>query len=185
MLAATRLPVTAYYDSTTDGGNSALDGRLLSVTDAFKNTTSYAYILSTTSTINGVSVPNTGVTTITYPQDPADGNGAVGTATMIYDAYGMLLSSTDPLGNTTTNVYDANHNLISVTDPLGHVNTYAYDQNGNKISSTYPATAASHNTTSSTAYNQYSEPSSTTDELGNVRLFNYDANTTRKASQIP
>jgi RHS repeat-associated protein len=162
------LPVTAYYDSTTDGGNSSLDGRLLSVTDSSNNTTSYAYILSTTSTINGVSVPNTGVTTITYPD--------TGTATMIYDSYGMLLSSTDPLGNTTTNVYDANHNLISTTDPLGHTTTSTYDTNGNKTSSTYPATPTSHNTTSTTQYNQYSEPTSTTDELGNVRAFNYDAN---------
>jgi YD repeat-containing protein len=72
------LPVTAYYDSTNDGGNSSLDGRLKSVTDSSSNTTSYAYTLSTTSTINGQSVPNTGVTTITYP----DNN----TATMIYDS---------------------------------------------------------------------------------------------------
>jgi RHS repeat-associated protein len=167
------LPVTAYYDSANDGGNSALDGRLLSVTDSFNNTTSYAYNLSTTSIINGVSVPNTGVTTITYPPDA---NGNVGTATMVYDAYGMLLSSTDPLNHTTTNIYDTNHKLISTTDPLGHTTTSTYDSNGNKTSSTYPATATSKNTTSTTVYNQYSEPTSTTDELGNVRTFNYDAN---------
>ncbi len=174
------LPVTAYYDSTTDGGNSALDGRLLSVTDAFNNTTSYAYNLSTTSTINGVSVPNTGVTTITYPQDSADGNGAVATSIMVYDSFGDLLTSTDPNGNTTTNAYDANHNLISVTDPLGNTSTYTYDANGNKTSSSYPATPTAANptpnTTSTTVYNQYSEPISTTDELGNTRTFNYDAN---------
>jgi RHS repeat-associated protein len=88
----------------------------------------------------------------------------------------MLLSSTDPLNNTTTNVYDVNHNLISTTDPLGHTTTSTYDNNGNKTSSTYPATATSKNTTSYTVYNQYSEPTQTTDELGNVRVFNYDAN---------
>jgi len=88
----------------------------------------------------------------------------------------MLLSSTDPLGNTTTNVYDSNHNLISVTDPLGNVNTYTYDANGNKTSSIYPATPTNSNITSTTQYNQYSEPTSTIDELGNVRVFNYDAN---------
>ncbi|MGA2891206.1 MAG: DUF6531 domain-containing protein, partial [Terracidiphilus sp.] len=167
------LPVTAYYDSTNDGGNSSLDGRLLSVTDSFKNTTSYAYNLSTTSTINGVTVPNTGVTSITYP---ADANGNVGTATMIYDSYGDLLQSTDPNNFSTYNTYDANHNLISVTDPLGNTSTYTYDSNGNKISSTYPATSTSKNTTSTTVYNQYSEPTSTTDKIGNVRTFNYDAN---------
>ena len=162
------LPVTAYYDSSTDGGNSSLDGRLLSVTDSSNNTTSYAYILSTTSTINGVSVPNTGVTTISYPDS--------GTAAMIYDSYGMLLSSQDPNGNTTINAYDANHNLISTTDPLGHTTASTYDANGNKTSTTYPSTGAGHNTTSYTYYNQYSEPVSKTDELGNVRTFNYDAN---------
>jgi RHS repeat-associated protein len=156
------LPVTSYYASgEVDANGNPLTGRLQSVQDAVGDTTNYAYDLTTNTT------------TITYPQD-ASGNR--GTATTVYDAYGMLLSSTDPLGNTTTNVYDGNHNLISATDPLGHVNTYAYDQNGNKISSTYPATVPSTNTTSTSVYNQFSEPTSTTDELGNVRLFNYDAN---------
>jgi RHS repeat-associated protein len=156
------LPVTTYYSATdTDPNGLPLNGRLQSVSDALGETTSYAYNLATNTT------------TITYPPD-AGGN--VSTATLVYDAYGMLLSSTDPLNNTTTNVYDINHNLISVTDPLGHTTTYTYDQNGNKTSVTYPATATSKNTTSSTLYNQYREPTSTTDELGNVRTFNYDAN---------
>jgi RHS repeat-associated protein len=167
------LPLTAYFNSVNDGGNSALDGRLESVSDALGETTSYSYTLSTTSTINGVSVPNTGVTTITYP---ADGSGNVGTATMIYDSFGDLLQSEDPNKLTTVNVYDANHNPILVTDPLNHVTSYTYDSNGNKTSSSYQATPTSHNTTSSTYYNQYSEPTSTVDELGNARFFNYDAN---------
>jgi RHS repeat-associated protein len=99
---------------------------------------------------------------------------------MVYDSYGMLLSSTDPLKHTTTNVYDSNHNLISVTvprdDSTAYTTTYTYDANGNKTSTTYPSTGAGHNTTSYTYYNQYSEPTSTIDELGNVRNFNYDAN---------
>ena len=151
------LPTSSYFTSAdTDPSGLPLNGRLKSVTDAFNNTTSYAYNLATNTT------------TITYPDQ--------GTATMVYDSYGMLLSSTDPLNHTTTNVYDANHNLISTTDPLGHTTTETYDASGNKTSSTYPATPTSHNTTSTTQYNQYSEPTSTTDELGNVRAFNYDAN---------
>ena len=145
------LPVAQYYP----------DGRLQSVSDALGETTSYAYNLATNTT------------TITYPPDA---NQNVGTATMVYDSYGDLLTSADPLGNTITNVYDANHNLTSTTDPLGHTSNYTYDSNGNKVTSTYPATATSKNTTSYTAYNQYSEPTSTTDELGNVRTFNYDTN---------
>jgi RHS repeat-associated protein len=150
------LPIDAYYDSTTDGGNSTLDGRLMSMTDAFNNTTSYAYNLQANTT------------TLTYPDN--------GNATMVYDAYGMLLSSTNPFGNVTTNIYDANHKQISTTDPLGHTTTSTYDSNGNKTSSTYPATPTSKNTTSTMFFNQYGEPTSKTDELGNVRLYNYDAN---------
>jgi RHS repeat-associated protein len=156
------LPTSTYYTAAdTDPNGLPLNGRLASVQDALGETTSYAYNLATDTT------------TVTYP---ADANGNVGTATMVYDSYGMLLSSTDPLGLTTANAYDVNHNLISVTDPLGNVSTYTYDSNGNKTSSTYPATPSSTNTTSTTQFNQYSEPTSTIDELGNVRVFNYDAN---------
>jgi RHS repeat-associated protein len=177
-------PYNHYYQGGTDGRCNPLptstydaNGRLQTVTVSPGNgaanfTTSYAYTLSTTSTINGASVPNTGVTTITYP----DNN----TATLIYDSYGDLLQSTDPNNLTTINAYDANHNLISVTVPrdgsTSYTTTYTYDANGNKTSTTYPSTGADHNTTSTTVYNQYSEPVSTTDELGNVRTFNYDAN---------
>jgi RHS repeat-associated protein len=159
------LPTSTYYTAAdTDPNGLPLNGRLASVQDALGETTSYAYNLTTNTT------------TVTYP---ANAGGNAGTATMVYDSYdsyGMLLSSTDPLGLTTANAYDVNHNLISVADPLGNVSTYTYDSNGNKTSSTYPATPSSTNTTSTTQYNQYSEPTSTIDELGNVRLFNYDSN---------
>jgi RHS repeat-associated protein len=145
------LPTSTYYPA---GDASA--GRLQSVTDAAGKTTSYAYDLATNTT------------TATNPDN--------GIQTLVYDSYGDLLSSTDPLGHTTDNVYDESHNLTSVTDPLGHKTSYTYDANGNKTSITYPSTGDGHNTTSRTAYNQYSEPISTTDELGNVRTFNYDAN---------
>jgi RHS repeat-associated protein len=160
------LPVTDYFSpSDTDINGLPLNGRLKSVTvspdPSTTYTTSYAYNL----------VTNT--TTITYPPD-AGGN--TGTATMVYDTLGDLLSSTDPLGHTITNTYDANLNLRTTTDPHGNATSYTYDSNGNKTSTTYPATATSTNTTSTTAYNQYSEPTSTTDELGNTRNFNYDVN---------
>ncbi len=169
------LPSTTYYDSSNDGGNSTLDGRLASVTDAAGNTTSYSYVLSATSTINGAQIPNTGITTVTYPKDA---NGNAGTATMIYDSQGDLLQSTDPLGHTTINTYDANRNLLSTTDPLGHTTSYTYDVDGNKTSTTYPnpQLPGITNTTSTTSYNQFSEPVSTTDEDGNIRNFVYDAN---------
>jgi len=156
------LPTTAYYGPTdTDPNGLPLNGRLKSVQDALGKTTSYAYNLTTNAT------------TITYAPDA---NGNTGTTTKVYDSYGMLLSSTDPLGLTATNVYDSNHNLTSVTDPLGHTNSYTYDINGNRTSSTYPQVTVGVNTTSTAGYNQYSAPISATDELGNVRTFNYDVN---------
>jgi RHS repeat-associated protein len=158
---------THLYTGGTDPRGNALpsttydsSGRLQTVTDALSQTTSYAYNVA----------GNT--TTTTYPPDA---NGNTGTATMVYDSYGMLLTSTDPLGNTTTNTYDANHNLLSVTDPLGHTTSYTYDSSGNKTSKTYPKTATSVNTMSMTVYNPSSEPTQTTDELGNARNFTYDA----------
>jgi RHS repeat-associated protein len=156
------LPTTNYFGSSDyDPNGLPLNGRVKSTTDALGETTSYAYNL---------------VTNATSVKYPPDANGNKGTAVMTYDNYGMLLTSTDPLGLTTSNAYDANHNLISVTDPMGFVSSYAYDFNGNKKSSTYPNVTQGVNTTSYTTYNQYSEPTSTTDELGNVRIFNYDAN---------
>jgi RHS repeat-associated protein len=149
------IPTSAYDTS----------GRLSSVTDALGETTSYAYSTN--------SQNNTSTTTITYPPDA---NGNIGTAQMVYDSYGMLLSSTDPLGNTTTNTYDTNHNLLSTTDPLGHTTSYTYDSSGNQTSITYPQTPGSVNTTVSTAYNQYAEPTQRTDQLGNVQNVTYDAN---------
>jgi RHS repeat-associated protein len=155
------LPATQYYASgETDQAGNSVSGKLQSVTDAAGEITSYVYNLSTNTTV------------VTYPPDA---NHNSGTATMVYDSNGDVLSSTDPLGLTTTNSYNANFNLLSTTDPLGHSTSYTYDPNGNKTAQTYPATGTSTNTTSTTYYNQYSEPTATTDELGNVRTFNYDA----------
>ena len=96
---------THLYTGGTDPRRYALpstryypDGKLQDVTDAKGQKTSYAYTLATN-------------TTITYPDQ--------GTATLTYDGYGSLLSSTDPLVHTTTNVYNSDHTVKSVTDPLG------------------------------------------------------------------
>jgi RHS repeat-associated protein len=173
-------PITYTYDLShrltggTDANDHALpsriydtSGRLQSVTDALGNTTSYSY---TAATVNGVF---TSSTTITLPPDA---NGTSGTVTNVFDSFGSLLSSTDPLGHTTTNAYDANHNLISATDALGRTITYTYDSRGNRTSVTLPRAASSVNTTVTTTYNQFSQPATLTDQLGNVRTVSYDAN---------
>ena len=66
----------------------------------------------------------------------------------------MLLSSTDPNGNTTTNVYDANHNLTSTTDPLGHTTSYTVTD-GSPASKTHARTATSVKTTSLMVYDEH------------------------------
>jgi RHS repeat-associated protein len=156
------LPITTYYGLTdVDTNGLSLNGRVQSGTDALGQTRTYTYDLVKNSM------------TVIFPPD---GSGNVGSETSVDDNYGMMLSYTNPLGNTSVYAYDANHNRISETDPLGHTTTYTYDSNGNTTSITYPATATSKNTTSYTTYNQYSEATSFTDELGNVRTYNYDGN---------
>lgn len=157
------LPTTTYFGAgDTDSHGHPLSGKLESVTDALGETTSYAYDLTSNTT------------TVTYPPD---GGGNVGTATMVYDTMGDLLSSTDPLGHKTTNTYDGSQNLLSTTDPLNHITCYTYDSNGNRTSVSLPQTGPGcSSVVSITSYNQFSEPTQTVDELGNVRTFNYDVN---------
>jgi len=161
---------SATYDSS---------GRLQTVIRHPDSATTYqtSYNYDTTDQVP-VNYPD-GTTAMGYTTtttNPADANGNVGRVTQVYDSYGELISSTDPLNHTTLNEYDANHNLIFVTDPLGHTNTYTYNSNGLKTSASYPKTPTSVNTTSYTAYNLYSQPTQTTDQLGNVRNFTYDSN---------
>jgi YD repeat-containing protein len=120
------LPETTYYASTdTDAHGNSLGGRLESVKDAVGVTTTYTYDVTANTT------------TLTYPPD---GSGNVGTATMVYDNMGDLLSSTDPLGHTNTNTYDANQSLLSRTDQLNDITCYADDSNGNRTAVTLPQT---------------------------------------------
>src|SRR5206468_10178986 len=99
------LPAETYYP----------DGKLKTVLNALGQTTSYAYDL------------NARATTVTYPPD-AGGNA--GTARIVYDSFGMLVSSADPLNHTTNYVYNPDHTLKSVTDAMGRTTSYTYDANG-------------------------------------------------------
>jgi RHS repeat-associated protein len=178
-------PTHLYTGGTDERGNPMAtatydaSGRLQSAVFHADPATSYqtSYSYETTNPVT-VSYPDgttaTGFTTTTT--NPADANGNVGAITRIYDSYGDLISSTDPLNHTTLNEYDAYHNLVSVTDPLGHTATSTYDSNGHQTSVTYPKTATSVNTTRYTVYNQYGLPTQVTDELGNVHTITFDSN---------
>jgi len=143
-----------YFDSTNDGGNGALDGRLFSITDTMQQTTSFSYTLSSNTT------------TTTFP----DG----GVQTRTDDSFGKPLSITDPLGRTTTYRYDSNENLISMTDAMQPPATtnYTYDANGFQTSVQLQGLPADSKT-----YNQFGGITSQTDAAGtNTTTTTYDAN---------
>jgi YD repeat-containing protein len=72
--------------------------------------------------------------------------------------------------------------LTSTLDLTNYYTCYTYDGNGNRTSTSQPLFQSDpqnptcSSVTSTTQYNQYSEPTQTTDELGNTRTFNYDSN---------
>jgi RHS repeat-associated protein len=158
------------FPTTTYDTSGRLQSVALKPDGTTTYTTSYAYNTTTPVTVTypDNTTANGFTTTVTYPDST--------TSVMVYDAYGKLISSTDALNHTTRNKYDTNHNLISVTDPLGRTTTYGYDASGRRTSVTYPSTPTSTNTTSTTQYNAYGEPTQTVDENSNARSFTYDAN---------
>ncbi|MGH9719475.1 MAG: hypothetical protein ACRD8O_04635, partial [Bryobacteraceae bacterium] len=116
----TAVPVTYTYSTGhyltggTDARNNPLpsttyyaDGRVQSANDGVGNTTQYSYNVATRTT------------TVTNPD--------LGVETLVYDAYGMLLTKTDGLNRTTTYTYDTNHNTLTETNPLNQTTTYTYN----------------------------------------------------------
>jgi RHS repeat-associated protein len=126
------------------------NGRLQSVTDAMGKTTSYAYDLATNTT------------TTTHPDN-------TGSTVQRFDANGLLLSETDPLGRTKSNTYDANRNKRTETDALGKTTSYTYDAGGHLKSVTDPL-----NRTLTYTNNANGLPVTVTDELNKTRTLKYD-----------
>lgn len=145
-----------------------------------------------------------------HPNDVAGGNGSLNTPTNIgrvlsngttqltqntYDAYGHLLTHTDPSGLTTTYTYASNgidvlsiqrtgtgysatesftyngqHNVLSHADETGATTSYTYNAAGQPLTVT---DALGH--TTSYAYNAQGYKSSMTDANGHVTSYTYDA----------
>lgn len=192
-------------------------GRLTSVTDLAGGTTTYTYdaggnlativdqnnhtVVSSTYDTEGRVVSQTDARNHTGTFSYVD-NGD-GTQTTSYtdarnhdwvDVYAgnVLLSSTDPLGNTTSYSYDADYNVAAVTDPRGNTTSMTYDTDGNLVSRTAPAplsyqeswtynaagqvlthTNARGKTTSNT-YDTAGNLTSVTDPASGVTSFAYD-----------
>ncbi len=115
-----------------------------------------------------------------------------GTVVSTYDAFGQLLSVTDPLTHITRYGYDpTTRNLLTRTDPNSQVTTYGYDPTnqyvasvrdplGNITSFTYnsvggPTGITDPATNSATiSYNPQSMPASIGDSLGTFRGYAWD-----------
>ncbi len=155
--------LTNTYDSST--------GRITSQENALGHTTSFAWD------------PTTQTATTTDP------NGAVHT-----DVYSgnVLISQTDPVGNTASYTYDANLDVASQTDARGNVTNYTYDSSGNLTETSIPAlsytetrTYDSHHDllsitdargkTTTDTYNSYGQPLTITDPDGGVTTYTYNS----------
>lgn len=114
--------------------------RVVAVTDAQGNTTSYEY--DGEGRLTKETLPSGRETTWTYDAagrlaSATDGLG--NTSHYDYDPAGRLTSITLPRGGQYTYSYDAVGRLQTETDPLGEVTSYGYDAVGRLTSTTYPS----------------------------------------------
>ncbi len=180
---------TAYaYDSTNQ--------YLVSVTGYNGQTTSYGYNTSVTSpsfnALTTISFPSGTHQYFTYDSEGRlsgtsnDGvaqpqtfgyalgevsvtDGTGDKSSLYYTELGLVVKSTDALGNVTINNYDANFNLVKVTNAVGESESYTYNAAGEVTSST--------DFLGNTTYFAYSGPfndlTSMTDAKGNTTTYAY------------
>lgn len=118
-------------------GDPAHPGDLTTSIDPLGGTTTVSY--DAVGSPSRITDPEGGVTALTndvigrvVKSVPPRGNaiGATPAAfetTYTYNALGLPLTVTDPLGNVTSRVYDANQNLVSVVDGNNTETEYTYD----------------------------------------------------------
>jgi RHS repeat-associated protein len=87
----------------------------------------------------------------------------------LYDPFGRVTTTTDPLSHQTIRLYDADGNLHSEQDANGHTTTYAYDTD-NELTQTQRA----DNTVTSTDYWPDGTVKSQTDAANHVTTYTYD-----------
>jgi RHS repeat-associated protein len=116
-------------EGTTSYGYDA-DGQLTSVVLPGGRTIQYVYDAAG----NRVSVTDIGVTT-NYTTNNLNQYTAVGTAQLLYDADGNLISQVDG-SNSSTYTYDEENRLVSAVTPQGTW-AYQYDPLGNRVATTH------------------------------------------------
>ncbi|MFM0045469.1 RHS repeat-associated core domain-containing protein [Paraburkholderia sediminicola] len=127
---------------TNDG-----QGRPLTVTDALKGVTKYAW---TGPDLTGVTDALNRTTQFTT------------------DAAGRVTAVQDPLGNKTARTLDALNRTTDITDALGGVTRFTWDRNGHLLSQADPK-----GVTTRYAYNTIGRPVSKTDTLGRSETYTW------------
>jgi RHS repeat-associated protein len=188
LTGVTRLPAT--LNVTTTMTYDPVYNQLATTTDPLLHTTTYGYDAqgklesitdhlnhATTFTTNSRGQVTTitdasGIQTLQYTLGHPTGfvNGANETLTRTFGVAGQVLTSVDPLGNTTTYQYDGALRPRYVTDPLQQVTSLTYDAIGNLQSVTDARTGLTAFT-----YDGMGRVKTRTDPLLRVESFVYDA----------
>lgn len=105
--------------------------RVKKITDALNHVTEFTYDPANGNLLT-VKDPLNHVTTIAYNTfgQPLSVQGPIATeppTTFAYDTNGNLITTTDPLGNSTQRVYDVVSRLTALTDPRGLQTQFRYD----------------------------------------------------------
>jgi RHS repeat-associated protein len=139
-------------------------GDVASVTDALGNKTEFGYNTGTGSRTSMVSPAGVAAGTTTACSPPATGCTTYG-----YDAYGHVILTTNPLGNTTKAAYDADGDETSSTDANGNTTTTTYDADDRPVKVTQADGA-----TNVTGYNPDGTVADTIDGLNDKTSYGYD-----------
>ncbi len=160
--------------------DSAHPDKPSSVTDPNSHTTSYTYAASGLQA--SVTDPAGDETTYTYNSlgekatmvsprgNVIGGTPANFTSSFVYDSFGNLVETIDPLGHSTLEAYNALGQKLSSTDANGNTTTYAYNTDGELASETQ-----ANGTTLSYTYDSNGNKASSTDGNGKTTTYVYDA----------
>jgi RHS repeat-associated protein len=166
--------VTAYaYDSSQPGD-------LLTVTDPENRVTTYTYntdgdrVSSTDNAGDKTTYAFDGVGRMTSSVSPlgnaSGGNPSQYTTNYTTNAFGDVLTVTDPLSHVTTYGYDPNRNRTSVEDQNNHTTGYSFDFDNELTLVTRPDSS-----TQATGYDGDGNVTSQTDGLNHATTYAYDA----------
>ncbi len=100
----------------------------------------------------------------------ANANTVEAVTTMVPDAYGNVVSVTDPEGNTTTFTYDVMGNVLTKLDARNKLWTYGYDAAGKLTSIKDPL-----NNSTSYEYDAVGNKTKETDPEGKIKTYEYDS----------